>query len=424
MLEKLKAKLSCHSKNKSKLFSFKTSSSKTHTFTGLLFLLVSQVTNAATQSVTSITLSDVLDATLSTHKNKNASSAIFTKNKQATTWLASSPTLGVNYLKSDQTQGTDELELSLNLPFKSALQTEIDDDLIHSSKTLQLLFTLNQSLYFSGLIRTQLWDIKIAKTKMSNIEKKLTFLARLEKQYQQLAQSSQITKYPLLLIQQEVLDAKIALLEHDESLSSLMQQYQLLTGLGYLPQNIEEEDLITEKLLMTAHPKIKKLDQEWFEFERNLQLSTNKSEPWNLSLSAKRLDNSNLNETQVGIGIEVPITFLSIEKQSLSNEWQREKNNYDLARSTQLITLQQQFQWLLSQQKSLAQKQSLLEQSKSLSKAIIHETQLLIDANQIEQGQALRRMLNAFNTKSQLSLNQLFLLENIAMLRQSAGISL
>ena len=78
----------------------------------------------------------------------------------------------------------------------------------------------------------------------------------------------------------------------------------------------------------------------------------------------------------------------------------------------------------MSQQDSLTQKQTLLEQSKNLSKAIIRETQLLLDAHQIEQGQALRRMLNAFNTKSQLNLNQLFLLKNIAMLRQSAGISL
>ncbi|MBL4765778.1 MAG: hypothetical protein JKX67_10990 [Colwellia sp.] len=420
MLEKLKSKLSRHSKNKGKHFHFKATSP----LTGFLFLLLSQVTNATSQSLASITLSDVLDATLSTQKSKNINRTPFTKNNQTITWLASSPKLGVNYFKSDQGQGTDELEVSLSLPFKSTLQTQVDDDLIRSNKTLQSLFSLNQKLFFSGLIRTQLWNIKIATTQASNIDRKLSFLARLEKQYQQLVKSSEVTKYSLLLIQQEVLDAQIARLSHNENLNGLMLQYQLLTGLNYLPLYIFEEKIITDKLLMTAHPQIQKLDQEWFEFERNLQLSTNKSEPWSLSFSAKRLDNNTLNETQVGVGIEVPLTFFAIEKQSLSNKWQQEKNNYDLARSAQLMALQQRFQGLLSQQSSLTQKQTLLEQSKHLSKAIISETQLLLDAHQIERGQALRRMLNAFNTKSQLNLNQLFLLKNIVMLRQSAGISL
>jgi len=420
MLEKIKSKLS----NSRKSFTFKTIRTVAKISVGFFLLLLSQTSNAATQSLTALTLTGVLDATLSKHQNTTAENVFFNKSENETSWLASSPKLGLNYVKSDQDQGTDEFEVSLNLPFKSSLQAQIDNDLIKSNKALKLLSSINQQLYFSGQIRTQLWQIKIAQSQASNIEKKLSFLARLEKQYSQLVNSNQSTKYPLLLIQQEVLDAKIIRLDHHEKLNALMAQYYALTGLRFLPLDINEKTFTADTVSMTNHPQIKTLDQTWFEFERNLQLSSNKSEPWNLSLSAKQLDNNVFNETQVGIGVEVPITFLAVEKQALSNTWQREKSTYDLARSTQLITLQKKFQWLLSQQKTLNQKQNLLEQSKALSKAIIRETQLLIDANQIDQSQALRRMLNAFNTKSQLQLNQLFLLKNIAMLRQSAGISL
>lgn len=392
--------------------------------TCLLLSLISQIAISKSQSLKSLTLSDILDATISTQESISTKSKVFTQDKNETTWLASSPTLGLNYFKSDQTQGTDELEVSVNLPFKSALQTQIDDKLVHLDKTLHSLFLLNQKLYFSGLIREQLWDIKIVQTLAGSTEKKLSFLARLEKQYQQLFQSAEITNYPLLLIQQEILNTKIDLLNHNTDLTNLMQQYQLLTGLSYLPKHIDEDNVSLKNMTMTAHPQIQKIDQEWIEFEQTMQLSSQKSEPWNLSLRAKKLDNNTLNETQLGVGIEVPITFLTVNKQSLSNEWQREKHNYDVMRTSQLIALQQQFQWLLSQQKALTNKQHLLEQSKTLSKAIITETQLLIDANQIEQGQAIKRMIKAFSTKTQLSLNQLFLFKNIAMLRQSAGISL
>ncbi|MEY8213184.1 MAG: hypothetical protein RPR97_01735 [Colwellia sp.] len=420
MLEKIKSKLS----NSRKSFIFKIIRTVAKISVGFFLLLLSQTSNAATQSLTALTLADVLDATLSKQQSTTVENTFFNKRENETSWLASSPKLGLNYLKSDQDQGTDEFEVSLNLPFKSSLQAQIDNDLIKSNKALKLLSSINQQLYFSGQIRTQLWQIKIAQSQASNIEKKLSFLARLEKQYSQLVNSNQSTKYPLLLIQQEILDAKIIRLDHHEKLNALMAQYYALTGLRFLPQDIIEKTFTTDTVSMTNHPQIKTLDQTWFEFERNLQLSSNKSAPWNLSLSAKQLDNNIFNETQIGIGVEVPITFLAVEKQALSNEWQREKSSYDSARSAQLITLQKKFQWLLSQQKALNQKQNLLEQSKALSKAIIRETQLLIDANQIDQSQALRRMLNAFNTKSQLQLNQLFLLKNIAMLRQSAGISL
>jgi len=100
------------------------------------------------------------------------------------------------------------------------------------------------------------------------------------------------------------------------------------------------------------------------------------------------------------------------------------KGNYNLAKNSLLLTLQNTYLALQTNQQTLQKKQVLLLQAKSLSKAIITETRLLIDANQIDRNIAIRRMLEAFNTKAKLTTNQLLLLKNNALLNQAAGRSL
>ncbi len=389
-----------------------------------LLLFISNSSFGASQSVSKLTLSDVLEAALAiqnTNTQEIGQPAIF---KSSSTWLASSPILGVSYLKSDQPQGVDEIEFNLSLPIKSSRQTNVDKTLVNSSKALQGIFKLNQKLQLSGLIRSQVWDISIAQMNVNNLKQKLSFLSSLEQQYQQLFRSSAATKYPLLLIQKEMLDAEVEKLTYLEIVSNLHIQYQSLTGIKSLPTDIIEDDLAIDSIEIVQHPFIQKLDHEWYELQQIMKLDSNEAESWSLSVTAKQLESDSVNETQIGIAAHIPINVFEFEKQSLSSEWKLAKGNYDLTRNAQLVDLQQRYQSLVSQQEMLSKKEALLIQSKVLSKAIIKETQLLIDANQIEQGQAIRRMLNAFSTKSQLKLIQLSILKSSAMLRQAAGVSL
>jgi outer membrane protein TolC len=390
----------------------------------LLSISFFSITNA--QTLSSLTLADALDAAIAQqHKMVIQQQTNDFKLNKSSSWLASSPSIAMSYLKSDLQQGTDELEMSLNLPIKSSLQSNIDQSLVDSNKTLSRLFTSNLRLQLSAVLREQLWNIEIAQIKRETLQQKVQFLKQLEQQYQQLFQSTLVTKYPLLLIKQETLTTKIELLSSQQALNTYLLQYESLTGLTTLPRNINEQlDEINISVLLAQHPLLMKLDQTWIEQQQRLKLASNKAQPWNLSLTAKNLNNSIYQETQLGISAEVALTIFDTETQSLNNEWLEARGQYDLEKTRLYIELEQNLQSILNQQNTLTQKQALLEQSKTLSKEIIKETQLLINANQIDQNQAIRRMLAAFNTKAQYKLNQLLLRQNTAMLKQAAGISL
>tara|TARA_R110001592_G_scaffold1212_2_gene7156 strand:+ start:23396 stop:24643 length:1248 start_codon:yes stop_codon:yes gene_type:complete len=398
-------------------------------FKTLFFFLLLFVGNPALTKSLSVnsmlTLKQVLAAAMEINDQKNGQHEKIKIEKPS--WLASSPKIGVSYLKSDLQLGSNEAEVNISLPIKSWLQRDIDEKLYTSSHFTRALQIENKGLMLSGVIREQLWKIELAEDKKNNLKQKLSFLTKLEKQYQELFQSASINHYPLLLIKKEKLDSQMAQLEIEQTVAQLYHQYSLLTGFTSLPKDINEQSLesdISLNKLLTNHPQIKKLDQDWFEQKQQLKLTSNQSESWHLSINAKSLNTSNISETQLGIAAEVPLTIFNIKSQAFNSEWLMAKGNYDLNRANLLISLRDAYLSLRSNQQILLKKNDLLLQAKSLSKQIIAETQLLIEANQIDQDTAIRRMLVAFNTKSKLTTNQLLLLKTSALLNQAAGISL
>jgi len=282
--------------------------------TFLVFVVQQQVLAKSLSHMSAPTLKQIVDAAMFI-SDKAASSKNDTKtnHNEKSSWLASSPTLGISYLKSDLPQGTDEAELSITLPFKSFLQSDIDNKLFISSQTTQQLLLENKRLILSGMIRQQLWQIKLANHNNEILQQKINFLSDLEQQYQQLFQLASTSRYPLLLIKKEKIDAQILLLESQQKITQLMQQYTLVTGYRKLPLNISEQPLQTQRALsqlLLAHPKVKKLDQDWFEQEQQINLTDNKVAPWNLSVNALTLTTANFTEQQIGFAAEVPLTFL------------------------------------------------------------------------------------------------------------------
>jgi len=394
----------------------------------MFFVFIAQKQVLALSQRSAPTLIQIVDAAITiSNKATSTKNNALTNVNEKSSWLAASPTLGMGYLKSDSQQGTDEAEISITLPFKSFLQSELDNKLFNSSQTTQQLLIVNKRLFLSGMLRQQLWQIKLANHNNEILQQKINFLSDLEQQYQQLFQLSSTSRYPLLLIKKEKIDAQILLLESEQTITQLMQQYTLVTGYHKLPLNITEQPLQPHhqlSQLLLAHPKVKKLDQDWFEQSQQISLADNKVAPWNLSVSAVTLTTASFTEQQIGIAAEVPLTFFDIKKQATNSAWILAKGNYNLAKESLLLTLQSNYLELQTNQQTLQKKQVLLLQAKSLSKKIITETRLLIDANQIDRNIAIRRMLDAFNTKAKVTTNQLLLLKNNALLNQAAGLSL
>ena len=396
---------------------------------GILLLSVNHTNYLYAQTLSSLKMIDVLDAAIATQESQRLKfkSTNFSINK-ASTWLASTPSIAVNYLKGDRKASSDEIEMSMNLPIKSAFQAQIDKELRASKHSFSNMIRQNQRLQLSAIIRDLVWNIEIVNMQLQTLQQKKQFIHQLENHYQQLFQASSVTQYPLLLIKQETLETDIEQLTLQKQLTNKLSEYQRVTGLTQLPENIVEEPiaLVDTRVAMTLthHPLLKKLSLSWLEQQQRLKLTSNKANAWNVSLTAKNVSNNTYQETQIGVGAEIPLNLFSNDKQVLTNEWLEAKGNYDLAYSQLNFELSQQLHLVLDEKKALTKKQQLLATSKALSKEIITETQLRMNANQIDPSEAIRRMLSAFHTKTQFNFNLLLLQKNTAMLKQAAGISL
>lgn len=116
--------------------------------------------NNATQTFNpKLSLQDVLAATLATqgrvdllnlHQDND--------NERSLVWLDSSPILSLLYMHNQTEDADKEAQLSVSLPIKSKLQREIDALSTKNRERMNTLAQQQQELYYSGLIRTLIWD--------------------------------------------------------------------------------------------------------------------------------------------------------------------------------------------------------------------------------------------------------------------------
>ncbi|RLA60596.1 MAG: hypothetical protein DRR04_05290, partial [Gammaproteobacteria bacterium] len=210
------------------------------------------------QSISELALEDVLLVAL-----ERASSTTLTEAAplyQASSWLAALPTISASYLDSDERFGTDEAELILNLPIKSNTHRKSDKALAGLVEKLDEVGELQRSLYFSGLIREAVWSYRIASVNGKFAGHKLQILQRLEQRHKELLQAYATSEYALLLIQNELVTARISQQEYEEEARGWLQRYKHVTGLGSLPASIEEPPLEGIEFAPDRHPDMRQLE--------------------------------------------------------------------------------------------------------------------------------------------------------------------
>ena len=136
-----------------------------------------QTTNSPNPA-TQITLADARDAAIK--KGLLQSEPGKTSSHPAYRWLAATPSISANYLDSREQLGSNETELSLNLPLKSRRQHQADKRLSALTVSGQEQATSLQTLYYSGLIRKAIWSYRIAQFKYQNGKEQLRVLGDLE----------------------------------------------------------------------------------------------------------------------------------------------------------------------------------------------------------------------------------------------------
>ena len=331
---------------------------------------------------------------------------------------------GISYLNSDKQQGTDETELSLNLPIKSASHRRIDKKLQALAEEFEAINLQQKSLYLSGFIRESVWSYRVAAAQRESASRKMHLLNQLAKQYQALFAAKTISEYSLLRVQKEWFDAQITELGYQQEVQRWLQQFRTITGLGSIPGTIVEDTLDTSQFSLQQHPQIRLLDVAWSQKQQMMLVSRNQSDPWNVKLSAKNVDSPDFQDDQFGIGVDIPLSFVDISSELQQSEWQQERQSVDRDRDELQLGLQHRWSMLLNESRVLQKQRELLKQSSELSERIAQQSKKFRKLNEIGEEMVLRQLIDAVDAQSRFSLNEIYIQQNNAMLRQAAGIPL
>jgi hypothetical protein len=389
---------------------------------GLLGGLIFPLAPLPAQSVLDLSLGEVLDVTM--QRSAELAPGNLAPQYASSSWLAALPTVGISYLQSDEKLGTDETELSVNLPMKSGRQREMDRELQSLSEEIAAADELRRRLYWSGLIRESIWSHQAALTREEAAGRKLSLLSALEARQREMLAANATSSYALLLIQQERLQARIAQLEHRHDAQRWLQHYRQITGLGNFPRQIREPVTGGAEVALAQHPQLLRLELGWRRQRALLASAGQKATPWNLSLHAKQLENPALDEQQLGVAIEVPLTVFDIETSPLNSEWQEQARQYWVARDELTVEIRRRWEALSSEAAMLREKDALLRKSSELGEAMAQQSEQLKTLNELGEEIALRRRMDAIDIESAAALNRILIEQNNAMLRQAAGIPL
>ena len=374
------------------------------------------------QSIRELTLNDVLNVALQQVSATTQGGAA--QGYQSSAWLAALPSVSFSYIDSNKQDGSNEAQVSLNLPIKSGVQRRADKQLKRLSTAHELVSKQHERLYFSGLIREAAWSYKVAEVKRNSAGRKLKLLNKLVEQYQQLLAANAVSEYSLLLIEKELMVVQIEQQGHQQQLKRWLQQFQIVTGLGSIPAIITEPQVNPQDYVLAQHPQLQLLELAWSQKQQALMASSNQATPWNVSLVAKNIDSAEFEEDQYGIEIEIPLSFINAPSQSHNSEWRLERRNFTMAMDELRQQLQHSWDLLAGESVLLQRKNILLARSGELSARITRRASELEAANELDQELILRQMIETIDAKASIAINQILIEQNNAMRRQAAGIPL
>ena len=373
----------------------------------------------------SISLQQVLQSSFARASHNNQQEKLTNDNSpESRRWLAAPARIQLGLLNSQETSGTDETEISLNLPFNSNFALKINDQLISVNEKIVEIFDQLLSLRLSGIIRELVWEQKIAIAQQKYYNKKLSVLTQLEKNSEELFAAGESSDYGLLVVQSEKNNTRIELLFNQKEQQRILKKYQNISGLNRFPMVIDEPILRLKELSVLSHPSLKSLEHQWKQQQLMIQSQSGSAEPWYLSLIAKKQDSQSFSEDQVGISFEIPLTISERNNQSNQNNWLQAKQQFESDYQKTMMTLQNRLDENKIQEQYLLDKSDILQNSVKLSRQIMEKLDGLQAQNEIGQEVVLRRVLQALSIQNESDILKILLKKNNAMSRQVLGMTL
>lgn len=345
----------------------------------------------------------------------------------ASSWLSGLPSISLSHLGSLDNGNSYEQEVSLNLPLKSPGQHGSDKRLTQLSQAIQSQQSALQSLYLSGLLRQSLWAHRIASVKLKQLARKTNLLQKLHTQQKRLTDVGELPLANLLLLERELVDIELEQIDIQQQQDEAHALYRQLTGQDEVPTQIAESQrpLANGNSDLAQHPlwQLQTLQQQ----QQLLIIKSQQAgeqDPWTVSLTAKNTSDDQVDDQQLGLGITVPLGFSSALSQGELSQWQQAHTEQNLARDRTYLELTTQINKLTQQQGNLQQQHALLSRGLSLSRTITEELAKVKDQDQVSYEIWLRRYVDALDTESRLTLNQVMQQQLHSQQLQALGISL
>jgi len=378
-----------------------------------LLLFAGQIGAAAT------TLEDALASAL-----QRAPEAQDEQLRSASDWLAGVPTVSASYIDSRQALGTDELEVSLNLPLKSAGRRRLDREL----ESLQHHYADASDKYrrwiYSGLIRERAWGHRLAAVDLAAAEDKQSLLTGLAERFARLAAGGAIPRYSSLIVERARLDAEMAVDAARLDVERERDAFIALTGLTSVPEDLSETVPAPSTPDYSQHPALQRMELARDREAAVLALSAPDKANWNFSLVARNFDGPQFNEQQIGLAVEAPLNFLGTQSSSNLSQRSAAQLDYLLARDQFWLEVRNRWQALAVERSHLQRRRELLERAAKIADQIEAQVSALENSNEIEGEIRLQRMLDVLDTRASLARTEAMIERNVAQRHQAAGRSL
>ena len=339
----------------------------------------------------------------------------------ASSWLSGVPTLSASYVDSQEPLGTDEAEVSLNLPIKSAARRRLDGELEAQASDSAAAAAAYRRWLYAGQVREAAWTHRLAALDLAAARERHSLLAGLNERLGRLADSGAIPRYTALITARSLIDAELAVDEAERALAREATLFQSLTGLSSLPADLAEASPPPTAPDWQRHPALRRLEAARAQEATQLALSAPATASWNLSLIAREFEGPQLTEDQYGLAIEMPLNFLGTQSSSNRSQQSAARRDYLIARDQLWLSLRRQWDTLRAEAAHLERRRALLGEAAVLADRIEAQVTALEASNEIEAELRLQRLLDVLDTRAALARTEALIGRNAAGLRQAAG---
>jgi len=294
----------------------------------VLFFLVSAIALTYIAPLKAESLSDLYDHTRNqlTRINDSRPDKMERNVKALNDWLQGPITLQASALPSHSTEGTDEYEVGVFLPFKPPSVREIDRQQSQLARTVSAMQAQRFSLLVSGLVRQALWKRVMAQTNYDGLLRKQAWITALDNTMEAYLESGEIDRATYLRWQQEKLSHKLAVKQASITLKSAVDYYHHTVGTDALPTEVVEDVAKNASSLLQHHPELRLIALSQQQLDINYDLADQSLSPWTLGLIARQLRGPAGNENLLGVNINIPISSSGTTTANDHALWQDARN--------------------------------------------------------------------------------------------------